>query len=73
MTVDKILTTNDFDTIRFEKADDNEIGITLKRNGSESEFYFVLELDEVDVFQKELHQFISENFGIRAYVVKDEQ
>jgi hypothetical protein len=62
MTIDKILTTNAFDTIRFEKADDNSIGITLKTNGADREFYFVLELDEVDVFQRELHQFISENF-----------
>ena len=62
MTVDKILTTNTFDTIRFEKADDNEIGITLKTDSSEREFYFTLELDEVDIFQRELHQFISENF-----------
>ena len=73
MTVDKILTTNAFDTIRFEKADDNELGITLKTDSSDREFYFALELDEVDVFQKELQQFISENFGIRGYVVKDEQ
>lgn len=62
MRVDKILTTNSFDTIRFEKSDLNSIGITLKTNGADREFYLDLELDEVDVFQRELHQFISENF-----------
>ena len=62
MRVDKILTTDSNDTIMFEKADSNSIGITFKTGNVNKEFYFDLELDEVDVFIRELHQFVNENF-----------